>query len=111
MDGQAVFRFAVDILPHCINDLLQQAGLQIEDIARIIPHQANRRIIETSARRLKLPIDKFYQDMQYYGNTSAASIPIALNEMNEKGLLKKGQKIILAGFGAGLTWGGILIEW
>ena len=111
MDGQAVFRFAVEILPRCVNDLLEQAGLAIGDVAWIIPHQANRRIIETAARRLKLPMEQFYQNMQNYGNTSAASIPLALDEMNEKGLLQRGQKIILAGFGAGLTWGGILMEW
>ena len=77
----------------------------------IVPHQANRRIVESAARRLELPMDKFFLNLDRYGNTSAASIPMALDEMTERGLLVRGQKIICAGFGAGLTWGGVLLEW
>lgn len=111
MDGPMVFRFAVDVLPRCVNDLLRISEMSADDISWIIPHQANRRIIEAAAKRLKMPIEKFYINLENYGNTSAASIPIALDEMGEKGILKNGQKIIMAGFGAGLTWGGVLTEW
>ena len=91
--------------------LLERSGLTLEDIDWIVPHQANRRIIDTAAKRLGAPVDRFYQNMERYGNTSAASIPIALDEMAEQGLLRRGQKIICAAFGAGLTWGGVLFEW
>ena len=111
MDGQPVFRFAVEAVPDCINELLERAGLTLSDIDWFVPHQANQRIIDFAAKRLKVPKEKFYQNMERYGNTSAASIPIALDEMAEQGLLKPGQKIICVGFGAGLTWGGALLEW
>ena len=81
------------------------------DIDWIVPHQTNRRIIETAAKRLHAPLEKFYQNMERYGNTSAASVPIALDEMVEQGLLKRGQKVLAVAFGAGLTWGGALFEW
>lgn len=111
MDGQKVFRFAVEAVPHCIHALLGETGLGLEDIDWFVPHQANKRIIDHVAKKLKVPNEKFYQNMMRYGNTSAASIPIALDEMAEQGLLKRGQKILCVGFGAGLTWGGALLEW
>ncbi|MBU5436174.1 beta-ketoacyl-ACP synthase III [Pseudoflavonifractor sp. MSJ-37] len=111
MDGPAVYRFAVEALPSCVQDLLAKSGLTLDDIDWIVPHQANRRIIETAAKRLHAPLDKFYQNMVRYGNTSAASVPIALDEMAEQGLLARGQKIVTVAFGAGLTWGGALFEW
>lgn len=111
MDGQAVFRFAVEAVPNCINNLLQQANLTLDDIAWIIPHQANRRIVETAAKRLGIPLERFYLNIERYGNSSAATIPMALAEMDEQNLIARGQKIICVGFGAGLTWGGILLEW
>ena len=111
MDGQKVFRFAVEAVPHCIHTLLEETGLGLEDIDWFVPHQANKRIIDHVAKKLKVPNEKFYQNMMRYGNTSAASIPIALDEMAEQGLLKRGQKILCVGFGAGLTWGGALLEW
>lgn len=111
MDGQKVFRFAVEAVPHCIHTLLGETGLGLEDIDWFVPHQANKRIIDHVAKKLKVPNEKFYQNMMRYGNTSAASIPIALDEMAEQGLLKRGQKILCVGFGAGLTWGGALLEW
>ena len=111
MDGKAVFRFAVDALPSCARTLLDKSGLTLDDIDWIVPHQANRRIIETAAKRLHAPLEKFYQNMERYGNTSAASVPIALDEMVEQGLLKRGQKVLAVAFGAGLTWGGALFEW
>ena len=111
MDGQKVFRFAVEAVPHCIHVLLEETGLGLEDIDWFVPHQANKRIIDHVAKKLKVPNEKFYQNMMRYGNTSAASIPIALDEMAEQGLLKRGQKVLCVGFGAGLTWGGALLEW
>ena len=111
MDGQKVFRFAVEAVPHCIHVLLEETGLGLEDIDWFVPHQANKRIIDHVAKKLKVPNEKFYQNMMRYGNTSAASIPIALDEMAEQGLLEKGQKVLCVGFGAGLTWGGALLEW
>ena len=111
MDGQKVFRFAVEAVPHCIRVLLEETGLTLADIDWFVPHQANKRIIDHVAKKLKVPNEKFYQNMMRYGNTSAASIPIALDEMAEQGLLKKGQKVLCVGFGAGLTWGGALLEW
>lgn len=111
MDGTAVFRFAVEAIPKCVGELLEDSNLTLEEIDWIVPHQANVRIVESAAKRLKCPMDKFYLNLKHYGNTSAASIPIALDEMAEQGLLQRGQKIICVGFGAGLTWGGILLEW
>lgn len=110
MDGQAVFRFAVSTLPQCVNDLLQKASLTTDDVDWVICHQANVRILDSSIRRLKMPAEKFYKNLDRYANTSAASIPIALDEMNEKGLLKSGQRIILVGFGGGLTWAGAMLR-
>ena len=111
MDGQKVFRFAVEAIPRCIEELLGRTGLELEDIDWFVPHQANRRIIDHVAKKLCLPEGRFYQNMERYGNTSAASIPIALDEMAESGLLLRGQKVMCIGFGAGLTWGGALLEW
>ena len=111
MDGQRVFRFAVEAVPRCIHTLLEQSGLSLEEIDWFVPHQANKRIIDHVAKKLHVPGEKFYENMMRYGNTSAASVPIALDEMAEQGLLKKGQKILCVGFGAGLTWGGVLMEW
>lgn len=111
MDGSAVYRFAVETIPHCAHLLLETSGLGLEEIDWIIPHQANRRIVETAAKRLGLPLERFYQNMERYGNTSAASIPIALDEMAQDGVLQRGQRVMCIGFGAGLTWGGVLFQW
>ncbi len=110
MDGKTIFDFATRRTPKCINALIEKTGVSIDDIKYVIPHQANSRIVEVIARKTKIPMEKFYLNILQYGNTSSASIPIALNEMNEKGLLSKGDKIILIGFGGGLTWGSMLIE-
>lgn len=110
MDGKAIFNFAVKVVPSTINNLLAKANLTIDDIDYIVPHQANSRIINFVARKLKTSIDKFYINIHDYGNTSAATIPIALSDMDKKGLLKKHSKIILVGFGGGLTWGSMLIQ-
>ena len=111
MDGKAIFKFAVSIIPKIVEELLEKSNLDISDIKYIVPHQANMRIIKDSARRLHVEMDKFFINLDKHGNTSAASIPIALSEMSDQGLLQRGDKIIVAGFGGGLTWGGALIEW
>ena len=110
MDGQAVFRFAVESFVRAANTLTQRTGLTLDQIDWFIPHQANRRIVEAAAKHLKQPLEKFYLNIDRYGNTSAASIPIAMDEMQEKGLLQRGQKVLCAAFGSGLTWGGALLE-
>lgn len=111
MDGKEVFKFAVSKVPECIHELLEQAKVEKEHIKYVILHQANIRIIKSIAKRLNMPESKFPSNLERYGNTSAASIPILLDEMNRSGLLEKKDKIILSGFGGGLTWGAILMEW
>lgn len=111
MDGKAVFRFAVAAIQRAIQDLLAESHYTIDQIDHIICHQANMRIISHVYKKMNIPPEKFYMNVQEYGNTSAASIPIALNEMKEKNLLTKGEKVLCVGFGAGLTWGGVLITW
>ena len=110
VDGREVFEFAVKSVSENIGEVLAAAGLTMDDIAYIIPHQANGRIIEGIAKKLRIDISKFYINIDKFGNTSSASIPIAFDEMMAKGLLKSGDKVIFAGFGGGLTWGCILIE-
>lgn len=111
MNGREVFKFAISIIPKVVNKLLENSGEDISNIKYIIPHQANLRIIEDAAKKLNINKDKFYINLESYGNTSAASVPIALSEAVKKGLINKGDKIILVGFGGGLTWAGLLIEW
>lgn len=111
MDGGEIFKFAISVIVSSINKILEENNLDINDIDYIIPHQANVRIIQYAAKKLKVDMNKFYTNMEEYGNTSGASIPIALSDMSEKGLLKKDSKIILVGFGAGLTYGATLINW
>lgn len=111
MKGQEVFKFAVNALPNAASCAIEKAGLKATDIDIFIPHQANSRIIETAAKRLEVPIDKFYMNMKNYGNTSAASIGLALNEAHEKGLIKKGDLVAMVGFGAGLTYAATVIKW
>lgn len=111
MDGKEVFRFATGIVVEAINKVLKDSGLSLDDIKYIVPHQANYRIIDYVARKLNVSQDKFYLNLQRYGNTSAASIPIALDEMDDSKLLNKGDKIILVAFGAGFTWSAALVEW
>ncbi len=111
MDGKDVFVFACDIIPRIINGLLKKTGLELDDIDHVVCHQANARIIRHVIRAMHAPEDKFFMNMEKLGNISAASIPIALNEMHEKDLLKKGERLILAGFGGGLTWGGCIISY
>jgi 3-oxoacyl-[acyl-carrier-protein] synthase-3 len=111
MDGRQVYNFAVKAVSEGILELLEAKGLSVDDLSYIVPHQANARIIEAAAKRAKIPLEKFFVNIDEYANTSAASIPIALSEMEAKGLLKQGDLILTYGFGAGLTWGGNLIRW
>lgn len=111
MNGQEVFRFAVKTVPEVLEALLEKAEVPPEDIRYFILHQANERIIAAVAKRMKQPIEKFPMNLERYGNTSGASIPILLDEMNREGKLARGDKLALAGFGAGLTWGATLLLW
>ena len=111
MDGKAVFRFATRVMGAATKEALELAGLTTADVDWVIPHQANFRIIETAAKYLKMPMDKFVVNVDRYGNTSTASIPIATVEAIEKGQLKSGNKVVFVGFGAGLTWGALAAEW
>jgi len=104
MKGQAVFRFAVKAMEDAIIEICKKEAIRLDDVDWIVPHQANKRIIQHVASKLKLDNNKFYLNLNEYGNTSSASIPIALADMKNKGLLQKNQKIIMVGFGAGLTW-------
>ncbi|MFO8042826.1 MAG: beta-ketoacyl-ACP synthase III [Alkalispirochaeta sp.] len=111
MDGRRVYLFAVDALVRSIETLCERHGLTSHDLAWIVPHQANARIIEAAAKRIGLPLERFYTNLDRYANTSAASIPLALDEMQEQGLLKQGQMVLTVGFGAGLSYGGNMIRW
>lgn len=111
MDGQAVFKFAVKKVPEVVDEVLCKNHVKKEEIAWYILHQANSRIVEAVAKRLGEPIEKFPMNLQEYGNTSSASIAILMDEMKRDGRLKGGQKIVIAGFGAGLTWGASVVEW
>ena len=111
MDGQAVFKFAVRKVPQIIDEVLEKNRLGREAISHYVLHQANQRIVEAVARRLGEPMEKFPMNLQRYGNTSSASIPILLDELNRGGALKSGEKLVLAGFGGGLTWGAAVTEW
>ena len=111
MNGQEVFKFAVESPVQSIKQVLSDLDDTIDQMDYILFHQANARIISSISKRLKIKEEQLYSNIEEYGNTSAASIPIMLDEMNRKGLLKKGMKLLLVGFGAGLTWGTIYLEW
>ena len=111
MNGREIFKFAVKAFPESVENVLTQQNLIADDIDIFIPHQANVRIIESIAKRFNQPLDKFFVNLHKYGNTSGASIPIALDEANKEGRFKKGDKIVATGFGGGLTYGSILFEW
>ena len=111
MHGSEVFKFAMRMLPEVTVQALALAGLRPEDVALFVPHQANLRIIEAAARRMELPLEKFMVNIDRYGNTSSASIPIALHEALETGRIQPGEVLVLTGFGAGLTWGAVVLRW
>ena len=111
MEGQEVFKFAVKKVPECVESLLKSADTDMGEVKYLILHQANYRICESIAKRLKISMDKIPMNIDRYGNTSGATIPILLDELNRQGKLHRGDRVVLAGFGAGLTWGALLVEW
>lgn len=111
MDGREVFQFAVKQVPEVIREVLELNHCKLEEIDYFVVHQANRRIIESVAKRLRTDVRKFPMNLQEYGNTSSASIPILLAELRRNGVLKKGHRILMAGFGAGLSWGAGIADW
>ena len=111
MNGREVFRFAVTKMIEATHVALAQAGVTPSDVRWLIPHQANRRIIDAAAKQLNMPSDRVIVNIDRYGNTSAASIPIALSEAVAEGKLKDGDVILFVGFGAGLSWGAVAWRW
>jgi 3-oxoacyl-[acyl-carrier-protein] synthase-3 len=111
MAGPEVFRFATRVVAESTGAVLQKAGFGIEDIDLFIPHQANTRIIDSAVRRLHIPRDRVFMNIDRYGNTSSASIPMALAEAEQEGRLRPGDIVVMVGFGAGLTWGAGALEW
>jgi len=111
MNGREVFRFATKVMAEATREVTAKAGLEVDKLDLIIPHQANRRIIEAAARGLSLPVEKFMINLDRYGNTSSASIPIAVTEAIEGGRIEPGDNLVLVGFGAGLTWGAVALQW
>ncbi|NIP41759.1 MAG: ketoacyl-ACP synthase III [candidate division Zixibacteria bacterium] len=111
MSGNEIYKLAVRAMCDAAQKTLDQAGIGTDEISWLIPHQANIRIIEGVAKRLKIQDEKVYLNIEKYGNTSAASVPIALDEANRRGMLKKGDYILMVAFGGGLTWGASLVRW
>ena len=111
MDGGEVFKFAVKKVPECIDEVLNKGGKNIDDVELFVLHQANLRILTSISKRKKIPMDKIPVNLDTCGNTSAASVPILLDKVNKEGKIKENDLILLAGFGAGLTWGAALIQW
>ena len=111
MDGGSVFRFAVRVFEEVAHEVLDQAGLKVSDLDWFVPHQANIRIMEATARRLGLPLEKVIATVDHHGNTSAASIPLALDEAVRDGRIRPGQTLLLEGVGGGSTWGAVLLRW
>jgi len=111
MEGRYVFKHAVTRMPEVVREAVEAAGCTVEDINMIVPHQANLRINEFTAKQLGIPMEKMYNNITNYGNTTAATIPIGLCEARDKGLIKDGDLVCLVAFGAGFTWGATLIRW
>ncbi|KAJ9549907.1 hypothetical protein OSB04_022450 [Centaurea solstitialis] len=111
MNGPEVYRFAVKAVPQTIEASLAKAGLKLSDMDWLLLHQANQRIIDRVAEELEFPKDKVISNLENYGNTSAASIPLALDEAVRSGRVKKGETIMTAGYGAGLTWASTIVRW
>jgi len=111
MDGNEVFKFAVKIMASAAEEVVKIAGINKSDVDFLVPHQANIRIIEAARKRMGLPENRVYVNLERYGNMSAASIPVALDEAVNSGAIKSGDNVILVGFGAGLTWGSCLVKW
>jgi 3-oxoacyl-[acyl-carrier-protein] synthase-3 len=111
MQGGEVFKLAVKSMADAGEEAIRDAGVTLDDIALMIPHQANIRIIEGVAKKLHFPMEKVFVNIQRYGNTSAASIPIAIAEAEHQGRLRRGDKVLLVAFGGGFTWGASVLEW
>ena len=111
MDGRDIFKFAVNAVKESIPRILEMAGMTQEDIDYLIIHQGNYRILEAGAKFARVPMDKVFVNINRYGNTSAASVPLALHEAVREGKIKPGDKVVLISFGAGATWGATLLEW
>lgn len=111
MDGSEVFKFAVRIMNKASQEVIKQGGFDVEDIDYLVPHQANIRIIQSAAKKLKLPMNKIYVNLDKYGNMSAASVPVALDEALKQGKIKTNDLVVMVGFGAGLTWGASVVKW
>ncbi len=111
MNGSDIFKVAVKEMSRAVNQVIEDAGLTIDDIALCVPHQANIRIVDAMAKRLKLSRDKLYLNLDRYGNTSAASVPLALDEANRGGRIKPGDYVVMVAFGGGLIWGAALVKW
>jgi 3-oxoacyl-[acyl-carrier-protein] synthase-3 len=111
MEGNKLFKKSVVCLADIAASALENNGLSCTDIKLLVPHQANLRIIKAVAERLKIPMERVYVNIEKYGNTSSATIPIALDEANREGLLKQGDYVLLVTFGAGLTWGASVVKW
>ena len=111
MNGREVFRFATRVMAQATLEAVAKANLKMDDIKLVIPHQANLRIIEAAAKGLDIPLERCFINLDRYGNTSTASIPIAAVEALQKGLIAPGDRIVFVGFGAGLTWGSAVVEW
>lgn len=110
MDGQPVFKFAVTAVPWCMDQVLKNNRRSVDDIDFFVFHQANTRIIDLAVKKYHIPEEKYYKNISEYGNTSAASIPIVLSELQEMGKVGPGSRVLLVGFGGGLTWGAALVE-
>ncbi len=111
MNGREVFRFATRVMAQATREAVEKSGLELDNIDLIVPHQANKRIIDSAARGLKLPMEKFAVNVERYGNTSTASIPLAMIEAIQDGRVNPGDEVVFVGFGAGLTWGAVAAQW
>ena len=110
MEGTQVFKFAVETVPACMDATLKKAGLTPADIDFFVFHQANARIIDLAVRKYRIPPEKYYKNIDRYGNTAAASVPLVLSELVEQGRVRPGSRMLLTAFGGGLTWGGAVLE-
>ena len=110
MEGTRVFKFALEAVPWCVDRVLERTGYAIEDVDFFVFHQANARIIDLAARKYRIPPEKYYKNIAEYGNTSAASIPLVLSELEDMGRVGPGSRTLVVGFGGGLTWGGAMVE-
>ncbi len=110
MDGKAIWNFATEVLPSTVRELCDTAGVSVDEIKLLVPHQANRNILAAAAGKIGLPFDRVAVNIERYGNTLAASIPIALDEALAGGRAEPGDIVALVGFGAGLAWGGLLLQ-